>query len=102
MKYCDVLQRCDKRNVEHDAPIARYYERLATVQARGCQASHQVLRDILKDVQVNMVPRGLLKEWATHTFPSSTDYWTFRKNVRGKFTLGKSQKYALLQYSSML
>ena len=84
-----MLQRCDKRNVEHDAPIARYYERLATVQARGCQASHQVLRDILKDVQLNMVPRGLLKEWAVHTFPSSTDYWTFRKNVRGGFVLGK-------------
>ena len=77
-----VFQRCAKRSVEHDAPIARYYERLATVQARGSQASHQVLRDILKEVQANMVPRGLLKEWATHTFPDATDYWTFRKNVR--------------------
>ena len=77
----DPSQRCVKRNLEHDSPIARYYERLATVQARGSQASHQVLRDILKEVQVNMVPRGLLKEWATHTFPDATDYWTFRKNV---------------------
>ena len=51
-------QRCTKRGIEHDAPVARYYERLATVQARGSQASHQVLRDILKDVQSNMVPRG--------------------------------------------
>ena len=30
-----------------------------------------------------MVPRGLLKEWATHTFPNATDYWAFRKNVSG-------------------
>lgn len=52
------------------------------MQARGAQASHQVLRDILKEVQGNQVPRGLLKEWASHTFPSATDYWTFRKNVR--------------------
>ncbi len=37
------FQRCAKRTVEHDAPIARYYERLATVQSRGSQASHQVL-----------------------------------------------------------
>lgn len=74
-------QRCSKRSLEHDSPIARYYERLATVQARGSQASHQVLRDILKEVQVNMVPRSLLREWATHTFPNATDYWTFRKNV---------------------
>lgn len=38
------------RGVEFDAPIARYYERLAAVQARGSQASHQVLRDILREV----------------------------------------------------
>lgn len=76
-----ISQRCTKRGIEHDAPVARYYERLATVQARGSQASHQVLRDILKDVQSNMVPRGLLKEWAVHTFQTATDYWTFRKTV---------------------
>lgn len=75
------LQRCSKRGIEHDAPIARYYERLLTVQARGSQASHQVLRDILKEVQNNMVPRGLFKEWALHTFLDATDYWIFRKTV---------------------
>lgn len=41
--------------------------------------SCQVLRDILKEVQGNMVPRSMLKEWALHTFPNATDYWTFRK-----------------------
>lgn len=39
----------------------------------------QVLRDILKEVQGNMVPRSMLREWALHTFPNATDYWTFRK-----------------------
>uniref|UniRef100_A0A670YB86 Transformation/transcription domain associated protein n=1 Tax=Pseudonaja textilis TaxID=8673 RepID=A0A670YB86_PSETE len=72
-------QRCAKKGIEHDSPISRYYDRLATVQARGTQASHQVLRDILKEVQGNMVPRSMLKEWALHTFPNATDYWTFRK-----------------------
>uniref|UniRef100_A0A8B9KAA6 Transformation/transcription domain-associated protein n=1 Tax=Astyanax mexicanus TaxID=7994 RepID=A0A8B9KAA6_ASTMX len=72
-------QRCAKKGIEHDNPISRYYDRLATVQARGTQASHQVLRDILKEVQGNMVPRSMLKEWALHTFPNATDYWTFRK-----------------------
>lgn len=72
-------QRCAKKGIEHDNPISRYYDRLATVQARGTHASHQVLRDILKEVQSNMVPRSMLREWALHTFPSATDYWTFRK-----------------------
>lgn len=39
------------RGVEYDAPIARYYERLAAVQARGSQVSQQVLRDILREVR---------------------------------------------------
>lgn len=49
MNHCYIwLFLC--RGVEFDAPIARYYERLAAVQARGSQASHQVLRDILREV----------------------------------------------------
>ncbi|KAL1426892.1 hypothetical protein MTO96_000428 [Rhipicephalus appendiculatus] len=76
-------QRCGQRGVEHDAPVGRYYERLAAVQARGSQASHQVLRDILRDVQGSMVPRTLLRDWALTTFQAPTHYWTFRK----QFTL---------------
>ena len=74
-------QRNQRRNIEHDQPIAKYYDRLANVQARGSQASHQVLRDILKDIQTNMIPVSLIKEWAAQTFPSATDLWTFRKQV---------------------
>lgn len=70
-----------KHKVEYDAPISRYYERLAVVQSRGSQVSHQVLRDILKDVQSNMVPRSMLKDWAVRTFPTATDYFAFRKVV---------------------
>ncbi|XP_038044323.1 transformation/transcription domain-associated protein-like isoform X2 [Patiria miniata] len=72
-------QRCAKHQVEYDAPINRYYERLATVQSRGSQASHQVLRDVLKEVQTNTVPKGMLKEWVVQTFPDATDYFAFRK-----------------------
>lgn len=74
-------QRCTQRNVEYDAPISRYYEKLAAIQARGSQASHQVLREILKDIQNTMVPSTLLKEWALLTYPGATDLWTFRKQV---------------------
>ncbi|XP_052224459.1 transformation/transcription domain-associated protein-like isoform X9 [Dreissena polymorpha] len=80
-------QRCCKRGIEPDSPIARYYERLLTVQARGSAASHQVLRDVLKEVQNNMVPRGLLKEWALHTFLDATDYWIYRKTFTVQLAL---------------
>ncbi|XP_074658755.1 transformation/transcription domain-associated protein-like [Tubulanus polymorphus] len=88
-------QRCAKRSVDYSAPISRYYERLATVQARGSQASHQVLRDILKEVQANIVPRVLLKEWAVHTFPNATDYWTFRKNLTIQLALSGFAEFVL-------
>lgn len=44
------------------------------------QISHDFLRDLLRDVQRHMVPRSTLNEWAVHTFPDATDYWTFRKS----------------------
>ena len=76
-----VLQRSDKKNMESDAPIALYYERLASVQSRGCQVTHQVLKDILREVQLTLVPEILLKEWAQYTYQDPSDYWTFRKQV---------------------
>lgn len=72
---------CAKSRVEHDAPIARYYERLADVQARGSQTTHTVLRDILREVQHSMVPKTMLKEWAIKNYTTATDYWQFRKMV---------------------
>ena len=50
-------------------------------QARGSQGSHQVLREIVKEVQNGMVPRTMLKDWAIATFSNPTHYWTFRKIV---------------------
>lgn len=50
-------------------------------QARGSQASHQVLRDIVKEVHEAMVPRTMLRDWALTTYPNPTHYWTFRKIV---------------------
>ncbi|XP_011505966.1 PREDICTED: transformation/transcription domain-associated protein [Ceratosolen solmsi marchali] len=88
-------QGCAKLGIEHDAPIARYYDRLATVQARGSQASHQVLRDILKEVQTNMVSRTMLRDWAVKTFPAATDYWTFRKMFTLQLSLACFAEYVL-------
>ncbi|KAH9644539.1 hypothetical protein HF086_002340 [Spodoptera exigua] len=86
---------CANRGVEYDAPVARYYERLAAVQARGSQASHQVLRDILREVQATMVPKGMLREWAAATFSAPTDYWTFRKMLTLQLSLASFAEYVL-------
>lgn len=70
------------RHIHIHCLYCRYYERLADVQARGSQTTHNVLRDILREVQSSMVPNTLLKDWATRNFRSATDYWQFRKMVR--------------------
>nr|XP_018666778.1 transformation/transcription domain-associated protein isoform X1 [Ciona intestinalis]XP_018666779.1 transformation/transcription domain-associated protein isoform X2 [Ciona intestinalis] len=87
--------RCVKKSVEHDLPIGKYYERLTSVQARGLQVSHHVLRDILRDVQTDMVPRTTLKEWAVNAFPDATDYWTFRKSFSLHLALLGFAEFAL-------
>ncbi|XP_058058029.1 transcription-associated protein 1 isoform X2 [Anopheles bellator] len=86
---------CTKLNMEHDAPITRYYERLAKIQARGSPTNHVILRDILKETQSQMVPRTLLKDWAFRTFPSATDYWQFRKMFTLQLSLSCLLEYAL-------
>ncbi len=86
---------CQKQGLDHDNPIARYYERLATVQARGGQASQQVLREILKEVQHSMVPKDMLKNWAHQTFASATDYWTFRKMFTLQLALAAFAEFVL-------
>lgn len=88
-------QRCHKRGVEHDSPLGRYYERLAAVQARGSQASHQVLRDILKDVQGSMVPRHMLRDWAQAAFQQPTHYWTFRKQFTLQLSLAGFAEFVM-------
>jgi transformation/transcription domain-associated protein len=45
------------------------------------QASHQILKEILKEVQSGMVVSTELRDWALSTYPSPTDFWTFRKMV---------------------
>lgn len=86
---------CTTLNVKHDGPITKYYEQLATVQASGSQASYQVLRNILRDVQHSMVPRTLLRDWALRTFPAPTDYWTFRKIFTLQLSLACFAEYVL-------
>lgn len=74
-------QGCAKNGIEYNDPVAKYYERLAMVQSNGEQASHQVLREILRDIQNTMISKTMLRDWAAKTFPAATDYWTFRKMV---------------------
>lgn len=86
---------CSKLGIEHDVPLARYYERLADVQAHGSQTTHNVLRDILREVQQSMVPKTLLKDWALKNYVTATDYWQFRKMFTLQLSLACLCEYAL-------
>ncbi|XP_015774341.1 PREDICTED: transformation/transcription domain-associated protein-like [Acropora digitifera] len=90
-----LTECCSKKHVESDAPVALYYERLAAVQSRGCQVTHQVLKDILRDVQLSLVPEILLKEWAQYTYQDPSDYWTFRKQLSIQMALSGFAEFTL-------
>lgn len=83
------------RGADAGAPLARYYSRLAAVQARGAQASHGVLRDVLREAQAGAAPRGLLRAWAARTLPAPADYWTFRKMLTLQLALAAFAEYVL-------
>ncbi|XP_068742186.1 transformation/transcription domain-associated protein-like isoform X1 [Montipora capricornis] len=90
-----LTECCSKKHVESDAPIALYYERLASVQSRGGQVTHQVLKDILREVQLTLVPEILLKEWAQYTYQDPSDYWTFRKQLSIQMALSGFAEFTL-------
>lgn len=53
-------------------------------QIQGTQANIQMLLDVFLEVQKNYCPSDTLKNWASLTYASPTDYWTFRKMVNFK------------------
>lgn len=54
-----------------------------------------MLRDVLKDIQKDVVPVTLLKEWAAATYPSATDLWAFRKQFTLQLALASLAEYVL-------
>ncbi|XP_065219244.1 transformation/transcription domain-associated protein isoform X2 [Planococcus citri] len=86
-------QMCSKKNAQYDEPLTKYYDRLAFIQARGGKTSHQVLRDILMDVQISHIPPNLLKTWAFEIYKTPTDYWTFRKMITLQLSLSCFAEY---------
>lgn len=80
ISLCEIFrERCQRKKIDSESAITHYYERLGSLQASGFSTNHQVLRDILKEVQMNVIPETMLKEWATYTYQNATDLWTFRK-----------------------
>ena len=52
-----------KKGIDEDTAVSLYYERLAAVQARGEQSTHQVLRDIFKEVCFSRTRVQMLLQW---------------------------------------
>jgi transformation/transcription domain-associated protein len=91
----DVFRsHCKKNNLENDAPITLFYERLAAIQKRGTDINHLIHQEIFKEIQEKIVPKNVLKNWAIATFPTATDYWTFRKVFTLQLALWSLVEYA--------
>ncbi|XP_050062544.1 transformation/transcription domain-associated protein-like [Aphis gossypii] len=79
----------------YDDCIEHYYQCLANIQNQGTQANIQMLLDIFLEVQKNYCQSHVLKSWATLTYASPTDYWTFRKMLTLQLSLSCLAEYVL-------
>ncbi|XP_029342180.1 transformation/transcription domain-associated protein [Acyrthosiphon pisum] len=79
----------------YDDCIEHYYQRLANIQNQGTQANIQMLLDVFLEVQQNYCQSHILKNWATLTYASPTDYWTFRKMLTLQLSLSCLAEYVL-------
>lgn len=92
----DIYKKhCSKIGIDHNSAISHYYDRLVQIQKRGHQANHLILRDIFNDIQENLIPKTIFKDWAIETFDSSTDFWTFRKMFTTQLAIWSAMEYAL-------
>lgn len=74
-------QYCLKTGIEPDDVIQNYYNRLTSIHVKS-NRQRSILADIFQTIQQTLVPKTVLKDWASKTFPSAVDYWMFRKIVR--------------------
>lgn len=81
--------------LDHDSPITEYYDKIVAIQNSGNQVTLKNLNDIFFDVQNNMVPTTVLKEWAGQTYIDATDYWAFRSQFTIQTCLASFSEYVL-------
>ena len=74
-------KHCASKGQDWDCTLVHYYERLGHYQTSGETLTLQTLQNIFTQIQGALAPPTLLKEWAEQTFTTTTDYWTFRKQV---------------------
>ena len=90
-----------------DLPLARYFERIQMASASLASVSatsgdtkaaaptinNQYFIDLFKYITNNLLPKSVLKEWATYKYSDATDYFHFRKLLTSQFAI-----YGLLEY----
>ncbi|XP_046847243.1 transformation/transcription domain-associated protein-like isoform X2 [Xenia sp. Carnegie-2017] len=96
ISFKDIMKKhYSTQDIDEDTAVALYYEKLAAVQAKGEQSTHQVLRDIFKEIQSTIAPEVILKEWAERTYRQAMDYWTFRKQFTAQLALLQFAEFTL-------
>lgn len=100
LSLIDIMKRRINHNrptgcdMDQDTPITEYYDRLIKLQSQNIPTTQKNLRDIFSDIQNKMVPKGLLKEWASQTYVNATDYWVFRSHFTYQLAMACLCEYA--------
>ncbi len=75
------MQYCSTHNLDWDCALVKYYEALSHAQSLNEPLTPQLLHKIFDQIQSTLIPSTLLQDWAEQTYHTTTDYWTFRKQV---------------------
>ena len=84
--------------------MVKYYEALSHAQSLNEPLTPQLLYKIFNQIQATLIPPTILREWAEQTYLTTTDYWTFRKQVCIVLFMHnyKCVRLILITYHSML
>ena len=70
-----------ERDTCPSALLCTYYEQLSNAWSTGVQPGHHMLKEILQQVNAQILPQDSLKKYLAKRFPNATDYYAFRKQV---------------------
>jgi len=85
-----------------DLPITRYFEKLQSPSNISLsndvklhfQNNKNIYLETFKHISTNLVPKNILKEWASFTYSDATDYFHFRKMFTTQLAMYSLAEYA--------
>ena len=76
-----------------DSYFNQYYESVMRDSAKVTLEGDAFFKTLFSDIQRNLFPKHILKDWTKKRFDNPTDYWTFRRQFTNYLSINNVTQY---------